>query len=66
MFNDPKILSIAFLGGVLPSLLWLWFWIKEESKKPEPKGLLAVVFILGMVADVCVTNSKIYPELRQQ
>lgn len=54
MPNDPKILIIAFLGGLIPSLLWLWFWIREEENNPEPKGLLSAVFILGMVGVVLV------------
>ena len=49
MTNDPKILGLAFLGGIIPSLLWLWFWLKEDKKNPEPSGLLAMVFIMGMV-----------------
>lgn len=51
--TDPKILGIAFLGGVIPSLLWLWFWLKEEEH-PEPKGLLTIVFIMGMLAVIFV------------
>lgn len=54
MTTDPKILGIAFLGGVIPSLLWLWFWLKEDSKNPEPKGLLSMVFILGMMGVIVV------------
>jgi len=52
--SDPKILGLAFLGGILPSLLWLWFWLKEDKKKPEPKEILTIVFIMGMLAVVCV------------
>ncbi|MEK7459842.1 MAG: PrsW family glutamic-type intramembrane protease [Patescibacteria group bacterium] len=48
--NDPKILSIAFLGGIIPSLFWLYFWLKEKEGKPEPRGLLAMVFLLGMIS----------------
>lgn len=48
MTSDPKILGLAFLGGIIPSLLWLWFWLKEDKRNPEPKGILAVVFIVGM------------------
>ena len=48
--NDPKILGLAFLGGIVPSLLWLWFWLKEDEENPEPGGLLALVFIMGMIA----------------
>lgn len=39
---------IALLGGVLPALFWLWFWLREDSKKPEPTGLLVRTFIAGM------------------
>jgi protease PrsW len=54
MTTDPKILALAFLGGIIPSLLWLWFWLKEEAKKPEPDGILTVVFLMGMIAVVVV------------
>jgi protease PrsW len=52
--NDPKILGLAFLGGIIPSLLWLWFWLKEDKKNPEPKGLLTVVFFMGIFAVIAV------------
>ena len=52
--NDPKILGLAFLVGVIPSIFWLWFWLKEDQKNTEPKGLLAIVFIMGMVTVMLV------------
>ena len=39
----------ALLGGVLPALLWLWFWLKEDKKRPEPRGLILLAFIAGML-----------------
>lgn len=54
MINDPKTLGLALLGGLIPSLVWLWFWLKEDNKKSEPKGLLTIIFILGMLSVVCV------------
>ena len=48
--TDPKILGLAFVGGIIPSLLWLWFWLNEDKKNPEPKGILSIVFIVGMIA----------------
>ena len=54
MTSDPKILGMAFLGGIVPSLLWLWSWLREDKKHPEPKGILAVVFIMGTVGVICV------------
>jgi len=50
MTSDPKILGLAILGGVVPALLWLWFWLKEDNHKPEPKGLIATIFFIGMVS----------------
>lgn len=51
---DSKTLGIAFIGGLLPSLIWLWFWLKEEKKKHEPRGLLTIVFITGMLGVILV------------
>ncbi|KKT00840.1 MAG: hypothetical protein UW07_C0010G0024 [Candidatus Nomurabacteria bacterium GW2011_GWF2_43_8] len=52
--SDPKILILAFFGGIIPSLVWLWFWLKEDEENPEPAGLLAIVFIMGMAAVMIV------------
>lgn len=52
--TNPQILGLALIGGMIPSLLWLWFWLREDKKNPEPKSLLAIVFIMGMVGVICV------------
>ena len=52
--SDPKILAIAFIGGIVPAVLWLWFWLREDRKNPEPRGLLTIVFIVGMVTVLIV------------
>ncbi|MDO8604169.1 MAG: PrsW family glutamic-type intramembrane protease [bacterium] len=43
-----KPILISVVGGLLPSLLWLWFWLKEDSENPEPRGLVALSFFAGM------------------
>lgn len=53
MTSDPKILGLAFLGGIIPSLIWLWFWLREQER-PEPKSLLTIIFIMGMIAVILV------------
>jgi RsiW-degrading membrane proteinase PrsW (M82 family) len=40
----------AFTGGILPALLWLWFWLREDRKSPEPRALIINTFIAGMIA----------------
>jgi RsiW-degrading membrane proteinase PrsW (M82 family) len=52
--TNPKAIILAFLGGVIPSGIWLWFWLKESKKRSEPIGLLILCFILGMIAVIFV------------
>lgn len=40
----------AILGGVLPALVWLWFWRREDSCAPEPRKLIFLAFIAGMLS----------------
>ena len=43
-------LGYAFLGGLLPSLIWLYFLLKEDARCPEPRRLIALAFVAGMAA----------------
>ena len=43
-------LGYAFLGGLLPSLIWLYFLLKEDAKHPEPKKIIALAFVAGIIA----------------
>jgi protease PrsW len=43
-------LGYAVLGGLLPSIFWLYFLLKEDARCPEPKKLIALAFIAGMLA----------------
>ena len=42
-------LLYAVLGGLLPALIWLWFWLREDLH-PEPKRLILKAFAAGAVA----------------
>lgn len=53
MINFETIL-FSLLGGILPALLWLWFWLHEDKKHPEPRGLIAKTFFLGMLSVLLV------------
>lgn len=41
-------ISFALLGGIVPALLWLWFWRREDTLHPEPQRLIVLAFIMGM------------------
>lgn len=43
----------AIAGGIFPALAWLWFWSREDSH-PEPKRLIALAFIAGMLTVIIV------------
>ena len=47
-----EVLLYVFLGGLVPAILWLWFWLREDSAHPEPRGLIVITFIAGMVSVV--------------
>ena len=44
----------ALLGCVLPTLVWLAFWLHEDYKHPEPRGLILKTFFLGMGAVIVI------------
>ncbi len=40
---------LSFIIGIIPALIWLWFWLKEDAH-PEPAKILTLSFIGGMLA----------------
>jgi RsiW-degrading membrane proteinase PrsW (M82 family) len=50
MIHDPKTIILAFITGVLPALLWLWFWRREESQSGESNKALIGIFIVSMLS----------------
>lgn len=43
-------LITSLLLGVIPSLFWLWFWLREDKLHPEPKSMILLAFLGGMMA----------------
>jgi len=41
-------------AGVLPPLVWLWFWLKEDKTRPEPRSLLVLSFFAGALSIIIV------------
>lgn len=44
-----SVFFFAVAGGLLPVLLWLWFWLKQDIN-PEPRKILILTFLNGMLA----------------
>ena len=42
-------LFFSLLGGVLPALLWLWIWLREDRLHPEPPSLIVISVAWGML-----------------
>ncbi len=40
----------ALVGGTLPAIIWLLFWLREDSNSPEPRKAISKTFIAGMLA----------------
>jgi RsiW-degrading membrane proteinase PrsW (M82 family) len=52
--NHLETFSYSLLGGILPALLWLLFWLREDRKNPEPNRLIGRTFLLGMLSVILV------------
>jgi RsiW-degrading membrane proteinase PrsW (M82 family) len=55
-------LFLALLGGILPALLWLWFWLREDRLHPEPRRLIILAFIAGMAVVFLALPAEHYIE----
>lgn len=48
MLNIPtNIITTVIFSGVLPTFIWLFFWLREDRVQPEPRGLLTLTFVAG-------------------
>src|SRR5438445_451624 len=43
-------LAYALLASIVPSFVWLAFWLREDSLHPEPRWLILLVFLAGGIA----------------
>lgn len=50
----------ATLVGIVPSLIWLFFWTREDIAHPESRMILTLSFFGGMVAVVAAIIGERY------
>jgi RsiW-degrading membrane proteinase PrsW (M82 family) len=50
MHISLETLGYSFLGGILPAMVWLYFLLKEDSRCPEPRHMIILAVLAGMIA----------------
>lgn len=40
----------AAIAGIVPSLIWIFFWLREDAEHPEPRTMLIYAFMGGVAA----------------
>jgi len=50
----------SLIFGIVPSLIWLIFFLFEDRKKPEPKRLIFAVFLAGALSTALAAAPEIY------
>jgi protease PrsW len=53
IFIEKYPFVLSFILGLIPALLWLWFWLKEDIH-PEPAKMVTLSFFGGMVSVLVV------------
>ncbi len=48
------LLLYASIGGIIPCLFWLVFWLRETREHPEPPRTVLACFVAGMLTTVLV------------
>ena len=59
---SPVTLFFSLIGGIIPAVLWLWFWLREDDKHPEPRRLIVVTFIIGVLSVIPTYYAESYVE----
>lgn len=52
--NIVQSILLSLLCGILPSILWLIFWLREDKEKPEPRKRILEAFLGGMACILLV------------
>ncbi len=46
--QDPNTLSLALIAGVIPALIWIFFWIRETRERPRSFSSFFFAFLGGV------------------
>ncbi|MBP7805016.1 MAG: PrsW family intramembrane metalloprotease [Candidatus Pacebacteria bacterium] len=48
--QDPNTLSLAIIYGMIPAILWIFYWLREDTEHARRKGLLIALFFTGVIS----------------
>lgn len=48
--QDPNTLSLAIIYGMIPAILWIFYWLREDTEHKRRKGLLTALFFAGAIS----------------
>ena len=52
--------AIPIILAIVPALLLVWYYYRQDKQKPEPKGLIMKTFLLGIVITFPVIIVEIF------
>ncbi len=52
--NQNTVVLIGIFSGLVPALVWLFFWLQEDAEHPKPKALLFKIFAVGMASVILI------------
>ncbi len=55
-----SVLVFALIAGLTPSLVWLFFWLREDIAHPEPRWLIYTGFAGGAIAVLAAIFAEKY------
>ncbi len=57
---DPLFLFFSLIGGIVPVVIWLCFWLREDNKHPEPPRLIVTTFLAGILSIIPTYYAEFY------
>lgn len=58
--QDPNTLTLAIIYGMVPAIIWLFFWLRENAEHKRRHGLLVSLFFGGALSIILTLPVQIW------